>query len=146
MADTTAETTEYRIEHDTMGEVRVPANALYRAQTQRAVENFPISGKPLEPQHIVALAQIKKAAATANAELGVLDDDEVSFPGVEVVLRPGESLILYTDGVIEARAGGELLGEDRLLDAISGCAGMSAQGIADRVRAAAERHVSRVAA
>ncbi|KUG56654.1 class II fumarate hydratase [Kocuria rosea subsp. polaris] len=75
MADTTAETTEYRIEHDTMGEVRVPANALYRAQTQRAVENFPISGKPLEPQHIVALAQIKKAAARANAELGVLDDE-----------------------------------------------------------------------
>ncbi|MFE7630180.1 class II fumarate hydratase [Kocuria sp. NPDC057446] len=75
MADTTAETTEYRIEHDTMGEVRVPANALYRAQTQRAVENFPISGKPLEPQHIVALAQIKKAAAQANAELGVLDDE-----------------------------------------------------------------------
>ena len=75
MADTTAETTEYRIEHDTMGEVRVPANALYRAQTQRAVENFPISGKPLEPQHIVALAQIKKAAAKANAELGVLDDE-----------------------------------------------------------------------
>ena len=72
---TTAEHTEYRIEHDTMGEVRVPANALYRAQTQRAVENFPISGKPLEPQHIVALAQIKKAAATANAELGVLDDE-----------------------------------------------------------------------
>ena len=75
MADTTAETTEYRIEQDTMGEVRVPANALYRAQTQRAVENFPISGKPLEPQHIVALAQIKKAAAKANAELGVLDDE-----------------------------------------------------------------------
>lgn len=75
MADTTAETTEYRIEHDTMGEVRVPADALYRAQTQRAVENFPISGKPLEPQHIVALAQIKKAAAKANAELGVLDDE-----------------------------------------------------------------------
>ncbi|MFI7580361.1 aspartate ammonia-lyase [Kocuria kalidii] len=74
-ADSTAETTEYRIEHDTMGEVRVPANALYRAQTQRAVENFPISGRPLEPQHIVALAQIKKAAARANAELGVLDDE-----------------------------------------------------------------------
>ncbi len=74
-ADSTAETTEYRIEHDTMGEVRVPARALYRAQTQRAVENFPISGKALEPQHIVALAQIKKAAAKANAELGVLDGE-----------------------------------------------------------------------
>ncbi|GAB3548328.1 class II fumarate hydratase [Arthrobacter tumbae] len=66
---------DYRIEHDTMGEVRVPANALYRAQTQRAVENFPISGKTLERTHIEALARIKKAAATANAELGVLDDE-----------------------------------------------------------------------
>ena len=66
---------EYRIEHDTMGEVRVPANALYRAQTQRAVENFPISGITLERRHIEALARIKKAAARANAELGVLDAD-----------------------------------------------------------------------
>ena len=54
---------EYRIEHDTMGEVKVPVNALYRAQTQRAVENFPISGTTLERAHIAALAQIKKAAA-----------------------------------------------------------------------------------
>ena len=63
----------YRIEHDTMGEVRVPASALYRAQTQRAVENFPISGQGLEPAHIHALAQVKKAAARANKDLGVLD-------------------------------------------------------------------------
>jgi len=49
---------EYRIEHDTMGEVRVPATALYRAQTQRAVENFPISGTGLEREHIIALARI----------------------------------------------------------------------------------------
>lgn len=68
-----AENTEYRIEHDTMGEVRVPVDALYRAQTQRAVENFPISGQTLEPAHIRALALIKKAAAKANEELGVLD-------------------------------------------------------------------------
>lgn len=65
--------TEFRIEHDTMGEVRVPASALYRAQTQRAVENFPISGITLERRHIEALARVKKAAARANAELGVLD-------------------------------------------------------------------------
>ena len=64
---------DFRIEHDTMGEVRVPAQALYRAQTQRAVENFPISGKTLEPSHIKALAQVKKAAAQANLALGVLD-------------------------------------------------------------------------
>ncbi|WP_062379832.1 class II fumarate hydratase [Demequina pelophila] len=68
-------TTEFRIEHDTMGEVRVPADALFRAQTQRAVENFPISGITLERRHIEALARVKKAAARANAELGVLDAD-----------------------------------------------------------------------
>lgn len=68
-----ADNTEYRIEHDTMGEVRVPVDALYRAQTQRAVENFPISGQTLESAHIRALALIKKAAASANEELGVLD-------------------------------------------------------------------------
>jgi fumarate hydratase class II len=63
---------EYRVEHDTMGEVRVPATALWRAQTQRAVENFPISGLRLGRAHIEALARVKKAAARANAELGVL--------------------------------------------------------------------------
>ncbi len=64
---------EYRIEHDTMGEVRVPVDALYAAQTARAVENFPISGTTLERAQIAALAQIKKAAALANAKLGVID-------------------------------------------------------------------------
>ncbi|WP_442875198.1 class II fumarate hydratase [Actinoplanes sp. NBC_00393] len=58
-----------------MGEVRVPADALWRAQTQRAVENFPISGRGLEPAHIRALARIKGAAARANGKLGVLEDD-----------------------------------------------------------------------
>ena len=66
---------EYRIEHDTMGEVKVPKDALYAAQTQRAVENFPISGTTLERANISALAEIKKAAALANAQLGVLDKD-----------------------------------------------------------------------
>lgn len=66
---------EYRIERDTMGEVQVPKNALYAAQTQRAVENFPISGSTLERAHIAALAQIKKAAALANASLGVLEKE-----------------------------------------------------------------------
>ncbi|WSR04173.1 class II fumarate hydratase [Streptomyces sp. NBC_01210] len=66
---------EYRIEHDSMGEVRVPAHAKWRAQTQRAVENFPVSGQRLERAHIEALARIKAAAARVNAELGVLDKD-----------------------------------------------------------------------
>jgi fumarate hydratase, class II len=69
----TTEESGYRIERDTMGEVRVPADALWRAQTQRAVENFPISGRGLDPTHIRALAQIKGAAAQVNADLGVLD-------------------------------------------------------------------------
>jgi fumarate hydratase, class II len=65
----------YRVERDTMGEVRVPKDALWRAQTQRAVENFPISGRGLEPAHIKALAQIKGAAAQVNVSLGVLEED-----------------------------------------------------------------------
>ncbi|ALG06600.1 class II fumarate hydratase [Kibdelosporangium phytohabitans] len=64
---------EYRIEHDTMGEVRVPADALWRAQTQRAVENFPISGRGLERAQIRALGLLKGAAARVNKQLGVLD-------------------------------------------------------------------------
>jgi fumarate hydratase class II len=66
---------DYRIEHDSMGEVRVPAHAKYRAQTQRAVENFPVSGQRIERAHIEALARIKAAAAKVNAELGVIDKD-----------------------------------------------------------------------
>ncbi|MFB7332026.1 class II fumarate hydratase [Streptomyces adustus] len=66
---------DYRIEHDSMGEVRVPVHAKWRAQTQRAVENFPISGQRIERAHIEALARIKGAAAKVNAELGVLGQD-----------------------------------------------------------------------
>ncbi|MFG2717417.1 class II fumarate hydratase [Streptomyces sp. NPDC048416] len=66
---------EYRTEHDSMGEVRVPAHAKWRAQTQRAVENFPVSGQRLERAHIEALARVKAAAAKVNAGLGVLDKD-----------------------------------------------------------------------
>lgn len=66
---------DFRIERDSMGEVRIPAGARWRAQTQRAVDNFPVSGVRLDREHIEALAQIKAAAAKANAELGVLDAD-----------------------------------------------------------------------
>ncbi|WP_329561294.1 class II fumarate hydratase [Kitasatospora sp. NBC_01266] len=64
---------EYRIEHDSMGEVKVPAAAKWQAQTQRAVENFPVSGQGLGRAHIAALARIKAAAAKVNAELGILE-------------------------------------------------------------------------
>jgi fumarate hydratase class II len=72
---------EYRTEHDSMGEVRVPAWAKWRAQTQRAVENFPISGTPIERELIAALAAIKGAAAQVNADLGVLDADRARAIG-----------------------------------------------------------------
>src|SRR6185295_4439412 len=62
-----------RTERDTLGEVRVPDDALYGAQTQRAVENYPISGLREHPVFIRAFIIIKKAAAMANRELGVLD-------------------------------------------------------------------------
>ena len=80
--------TEYRIEHDTMGEVRVPKDALYAAQTQRAVENFPISGRGLSDHHIAALGQVKRAAAIANRELGVLDEATC-----EAIVKAAEEVI-----------------------------------------------------
>jgi fumarate hydratase class II len=64
---------EFRIEHDSMGDVRVPKDALWRAQTQRAVENFPLSGVTVDAALISALGSIKAAAAEVNGELGVLD-------------------------------------------------------------------------
>ncbi len=64
---------DYRVEQDSMGEVRVPANARWRAQTQRAVENFPISGVRIERQLIGALASIKGWSAALRGELGMLD-------------------------------------------------------------------------
>jgi len=66
---------QFRVEHDTMGEVKVPVDALWRAQTQRAVENFPISGRGLERAQIRALGLLKAAAARVNERLGVLDAD-----------------------------------------------------------------------
>ena len=70
---TTSNDPRFRVEHDTMGDVLVPVDALYSAQTQRAVENFPISGSGLEAGQIVALARIKKAAAQVNGSLGIVD-------------------------------------------------------------------------
>jgi len=66
---------EFRTEKDSLGEVHVPADALWGAQTQRAVDNFPVSGQPMPATFIKAVAQIKKAAAEANTSLGLLDND-----------------------------------------------------------------------
>jgi len=66
---------KYRIEHDSMGELKVPEEALWGAQTQRAVDNFPISGLAMPRQFIAALGLVKWAAAGANSELGLLTSD-----------------------------------------------------------------------
>src|SRR5450432_2814338 len=71
----------FRIERDSMGELKVPAEALWGAQTQRAVDNFPISGLRLPRGFIRALALIKQAAAAANARLGLLD------PGIAAAIE-----------------------------------------------------------
>ena len=65
--------TDDRVEHDSMGEIHVPAGARWGATTQRAIENFPISGQRIDPELIHALGRIKAAAASANAALGVLE-------------------------------------------------------------------------
>ena len=70
-------TTKFRIERDSMGELNVPADALYGAQTQRAVDNFPISGLPMPRQFIRALGLVKAAAAEANGKLGYLKKKQV---------------------------------------------------------------------
>ena len=64
---------EYRIEHDTMGEVKVPAGKYWGAQTQRSVENFPIGGERMPQEVLRAFAILKKAAAQVNVRLGRLD-------------------------------------------------------------------------
>ena len=79
--------TEYRIEKDSMGDVRVPKNAKWRAQTQRAVENFPISGQTIERELIAGLALIKGAGARVKARRGTLDQakaDAIAAAAAEV--------------------------------------------------------------
>lgn len=79
--------TEFRIEHDSLGEMKVPVNALYAAQTARAIDNFPISGIPLPSPMIRALGLIKKHAAVTNGELGLLPQEvaeAISNAGAEI--------------------------------------------------------------
>ncbi len=81
---------DYRVEHDSMGEVRVPADARWGAQTQRAVENFPISGEPVDARVIRALALIKREAATVNA----------TRRDVAVNRRVGDAIVAAADEVV----------------------------------------------
>ncbi|MDO4551470.1 MAG: class II fumarate hydratase [Planctomycetia bacterium] len=78
--------TAFRTERDSMGEVRLPADVYYAAQTQRAVENFPISGKPLPPRMIRAMALVKYATTCANRDLGLLEK-VLSSRQIEALLK-----------------------------------------------------------
>ncbi|RZA22055.1 MAG: class II fumarate hydratase [Lysobacteraceae bacterium] len=78
MARSTGKRAAFRIEHDSMGELRVPAQALWGAQTQRAVANFHLSGRPMPAAFVHALAQVKAAAAEVNGKLGLLDAPRVA--------------------------------------------------------------------
>src|SRR5216683_6417940 len=69
---------DYRIEHDSFGEIRVPADRLWGAQTQRSLENFRISGERMAPEVIHALARVKRACAVVNRELGDLPADKAN--------------------------------------------------------------------
>jgi fumarate hydratase class II len=95
MSDTTG--AGFRIEKDSLGEMKVPADALYGAQTQRAHENFPISGIRFPRRFIHAMGTIKKAAAQANAEMGLLD------PAV------ADAIVRAADEVIDGRLDGEFV-------------------------------------
>lgn len=120
---------EFRIEKDSMGDVKVPAKAYYGAQTQRAVENFPISFKPLPPKLIQALGLVKIAAAVANRDLGKLKADiaepiinaarevvagkhDAEFPIDVYQTGSGTSSNMNANEVISNRAV-ELIGKDR---------------------------------
>src|SRR5690349_4531787 len=70
---------EFRIEHDSLGDVRVPGDRLWGAQTQRSVENFRIGGERMPLEIIRALAIIKKAAAEANRQCGVLSAEKARW-------------------------------------------------------------------
>ncbi|PMR72667.1 class II fumarate hydratase [Billgrantia endophytica] len=79
---------EHRIERDSMGELKVPGNALYGAQTQRAVNNFPVSGQSMPTAFIHAIARIKLAAARVNRDLGLLEGDRA-----EAIVEAAQSII-----------------------------------------------------
>jgi fumarate hydratase class II len=116
----------FRIEHDSMGEVQVPEDALWRAQTQRAVENFPISGSALEAEHIKAMARVKAAAAKVNAELGVVtaeQADAIQAAAAEIVA--GEHLDQFPIDVFQTGSGtSSNMNMNEVLASLAGRAGV----------------------
>ena len=97
---------EYRTEKDSMGEVKVPKQALYRAQTQRAIDNFPISGQTMPAGFIRALGLIKAAAASSNKELGLLDESIAqAVETAALSIATGEHLDAFPVDVFQTGSG-----------------------------------------
>ncbi|MFA5494895.1 MAG: class II fumarate hydratase [Porticoccaceae bacterium] len=95
-----------REERDSLGTLRVPADALYQAQTQRAVDNFPISGIPMPARFIAAVALIKETAATVNSALGLLDADRArAICGAARRVRAGELADQFPVDVFQTGSG-----------------------------------------
>ena len=118
--------TDFRTEHDSMGEVQVPADALWRAQTQRAIENFPISGTRLEDEHVKAMAQVKAAAAKVNADLGVIESaqaEAIRTAAAEIVA--GEHLDHFPLDVFQTGSGtSSNMNMNEVLASLAGRAGV----------------------
>ncbi len=89
---------KFRIEKDSMGELKVPEDALWGAQTQRAVDNFPISGLTMPRQFIAALGLVKWACAGANSELGLLKSElAIAVQAASLKVANGESRCALPD-------------------------------------------------
>ena len=117
-----------RVEHDSMGEVHVPVDALWRAQTQRAVENFPLSGSRLEPDHVQALALVKAAAARVNARLGVLDQERSdAIVAAAEAVASGEHADAFPVDVFQTGSGtSSNMNMNEVLATLAGKAGVTA--------------------
>jgi fumarate hydratase class II len=95
-----------RIEHDALGEVEVPVAAHWKAQTQRAVQNFPISGRQVDPELVRALVAVKGAAAVVNAELGIIDPAMADAIGAAVAeVRDGRHDAQFPVDVFQTGSG-----------------------------------------
>ncbi len=111
--------TEYRVEKDSLGQVEVPAHAYWGAQTQRAIQNFPITGLKPYPAFVWAMAVLKRSAAEVNADLGLFADKEVSGKSVSGDAM-AQAIMMAADEVIDGR-----LADQFVVDPIQAGAGTS---------------------
>ncbi|MDF1763713.1 MAG: class II fumarate hydratase [Oleibacter sp.] len=107
MSEKNTSSTAYRIEHDSMGDVNVPEHALYGAQTQRAIDNFTIANRPMSKPFVVALLQLKRAAAIANAELDNIHTDiaKAIVSSVDQLLADPDMMVSFPIDIMQTGSG-----------------------------------------